>query len=104
MNKNLFQSSACLSAFLCIIVMHGCGYGELSPEGYASAKALYSACNLKSEPRLQKIEAHVEQAVSENEMTDQEAAWIRDVIAMARDSQWEEATSAARQMMQDQVH
>lgn len=86
------------------MLMYGCGYGELSPQGYASAKALYSACNLKSETRLQKIEAHVEQAVSEKQMTDQEAAWIGDVIAMARDSQWEEATSAARQMMQDQVH
>ena len=80
------------------------GYGELSPKAYAYSKALYSICNRQDEQRLAKVEKMIVASEMEGDISSKESLWLQDVIARARDGDWDTATKQARRMMMDQVN
>ena len=76
------------------------GYGEVSHQTYEFSMALYSACQSKSEERLNQIEKLLDEA---SEIPEHERRWVEQIISRARDDNWESAANNARQMMEDQV-
>lgn len=79
------------------------GYGQLSHPAYDLAIASYGACLAKSENRIDRIEALLDNPQFAQELSRQEEGWFRDLIAQARSQKWQRAANMARQMMQDQV-
>jgi hypothetical protein len=107
----------------------GCGgYGKVSPGAYQSATALFSACKAKTNDRLDKVEAFIQQqpVLSEADLADSatnvdhkqktgaplpadlpitatEKSWLQQIIADARQGNWESAAKSCRRIMEDQV-
>ena len=79
------------------------GDPEVSQKTYEISKALYAACNLKSEERLTKVSAVIDDAIADGSLDEREGGWLRDIIATARSGDWEPAASEARRIMADQV-
>ena len=92
---------ACVLTFILVLV--GCGYGEVSPATYQYAKALYSICNRRAESQLDQAGEQIEAARSRGELSEQEAKWLKQILDDAAEGDWEAATKAARRMMEDQV-
>ena len=84
-------------------MLAGCGYGEVSPRTYDYAKALYSICNRRDESRLDQFASLVDDDLRDGKISEQEADWLNDVVAQARNGQWQQANAAAREMLEDQV-
>lgn len=91
-----------LLAFV-VLQLNACGYPEVSPQTYKISKALYSACNQKSEERLQVVSKLIQSSLEKKEITDREAQYLNDIIAQAKDNQWETAMVEARSLMEDQI-
>lgn len=81
----------------------GCGYPEVSPRTYEISKALYSACNRRSEDHLTKVAGQIAASRDAGEITGSEATWLEDIVATARGGDWEAAMLETRQMMEDQI-
>ena len=81
----------------------GCGYGEVSQRGYKHATALYAICNRRDAARLDTYAELAENDFLMGEISEQEASWIRAIVAQARDGEWEAACDEVRQVMEDQV-
>ncbi len=81
----------------------GCGYPEVSPTSYELSKALYSACNRRSEEGLSKVIELVDSTQAAGEISKRESEWLRGIVDQAREGDWEAATLEARQIMEDQV-
>lgn len=94
---------------LCLIlamvtVFRGCGgYGEVGPQAYEHAKALYSICNRRDKERLETFSASLSAAQSEGEVSEREQSWMEDIVAEARAGNWEAATKQSRRLMEDQA-
>lgn len=78
-------------------------YGEISEKGYAYAMALFSACNGKSTAKVEKIVAMIEQSVTADELSQQEAAWLKGIASNALEGNWESANAAVRTLMEEQA-
>ena len=85
-----------------ILVLVGCGYGEVSSATYQYAKALYSICN-RAESQLVQAGEQIEAARSRGELSEQEAKWLKQILDDAAEGDWEAATKDVRRMMEDQV-
>lgn len=88
---------------LLVSLVAGCGYGEVSPQGYDYATALYSICNRKDAARLDEWVSLLDADVEQGKLAEQEARWFRDIAAQARAGDWQSANAAARQLLEDQV-
>lgn len=87
----------CLSA-------QGCGrYDVLSDEAYQLTKSALLACQSKSEERLGKVEALIEEYRAKSSLSDQELRWLDRVVKLGNDGQWEQGAAMARKIMKDQV-
>lgn len=87
-----------------VLMTRGYGrYGEVNTETYEYAKALYSACNLKDVKRLDACETMISEAESADKISAKEVGYLRDIISMARDDQWDDAQAMVRQLMTDQA-
>ncbi len=87
-----------------VFLLSGCGgYGEVSPNAYEYAQALYSITNRQSVDGLDRIEEQISTALERSEITETEAPWLKDIVSDAREGNWESANSAARRMMEDQL-
>lgn len=96
----IFAASVLLAAgYLC----YPFGYGTLSDGAYDLALASYGACLAKSESRVDKIEAILDDPEYAAKLSDQEIGWFRNLISQSRSDRWDQATTIAKQMMQDQV-
>ena len=82
----------------------GCGgYGDLSPTAYKYATALYSIANRRASTALSSVEHQIESSGRNEEISKQEAQWLREIVLLAQDGDWDAAAREARQMMEDQV-
>ncbi len=79
------------------------GYGEVSPQGYEFAKALYSCCNRCDQQRLETISAMVDEASKKSEISENETQWLAGIIQQGRQGDWKSAAAEVRQLMLDQV-
>lgn len=93
---------ACL-LFVGGILVAGCGYGEVSPNTYQYAQALYGLTNKRAEAKLDPVSAQIESARAAGELPDREAEWLQAIVADARRGDWQAANAAARRMMEDQI-
>ncbi|MBD3672282.1 MAG: hypothetical protein HUJ26_02035 [Planctomycetaceae bacterium] len=92
-----------VTVFLCGCVLTGCGYPDVSPQAYSIAKSLYSATNLKQTDRLNAIESLIEESLKQEELSDREAAYLKEIIETARAGDWEDAQQEVRELMEDQI-
>ncbi len=92
---------ACLIALAALMFRQG--YSEIGPQAYEYATALYSICNRRDESRLEKISELIEKSVADSEITETESRWLNEIIALADDGYWEEASYDTRQLMLSQV-
>ena len=84
--------------------VQGCQqYGTVSPKAYEVATAMYSICNRQDESRLETVERLITESVDAGDITTGEQAWFDEMIAIARDGDWETAMMNARTMMNEQV-
>lgn len=79
------------------------GYGEVSPQGYQYAVALYRACNQRDEAGLARISDMISAALDKNEIRPAEARWLGGIIEKGLSDNWDEASRDVRQLMEDQV-
>lgn len=86
------------------IVLAGCGYPEVSPKAYEISKALFSAASRQSEEQLDRAAGLIETELKAGEISPQEAGWLNEVVATAREGNWPEAQATARQIMEDQIN
>lgn len=91
-------------ASVLLAVAPGCGgYGEVSPQAYEYAKAIYNVTNRKAEDRLAKLSKQIDASRQAEEISTTEADWLRDILKQAGDGNWKKANKQARAMMEDQV-
>lgn len=94
--------SRTIGFILCAATL-GCGYPQVSPRTYDYATALYSICNQKDEARLDEFAKQFEADLLANELSQQEADWLGEIVAQARGGDWQQASAAARRILEDQV-
>jgi outer membrane murein-binding lipoprotein Lpp len=93
-----------LNVLLLVLALVGCSrYAELSSEAYEYSKALYSVCNRRDAPRLQKLAVHLETARAEARLTEREADWLAQIVATATAGDWPAATREARRLLESQI-
>ncbi len=88
---------------LMLVLMTGCGYGEVSPKSYEIAKSLYNITNRKLTDSLEIITVEIETAQKNNEISSKEAEWLGAIVEKAERKKWQQAMKEARQMMEDQI-
>ena len=98
-----FQRSAISFVLLVLVVVVGCGYGEVSPTAYGYAKALYTLSNTQAADRIDEVAAKITTATEAGELSQREAGWLNDICDQCRSSNWSDAQQAAKRMMRDQV-
>ncbi|MCG6154266.1 hypothetical protein [Rubinisphaera margarita] len=101
--RNRLRLAACQLALICAVLFSGCSYGEVSGNTYQYAKALYSICNRHDAEGLEKASRQIAAAEAQGEITTQEAEWLQEIVAEARNDHWEDAMQDCRQMMEDQI-
>lgn len=86
-----------------LLVTSGCQqYGEVSPRTYEISKALYAACNRKSEEHLQQVSELINESADEGEIKADEKQWLQDIVSKAEAGNWQEAMLDARKIMEEQ--
>ena len=78
-------------------------YGEISPKGYQYAMAIYSAANGKNKPKVERISSMIDQSVAAEEISAEEANWLRGIVQKALDGDWQSANAAVRVLMEEQA-
>lgn len=92
--------------WLCLLMgvcLSGCGYPQVSPKAYELSKALYSACNRRSEEQLTRVVELIESHSSAGDINRRESEWLTAIVDQARARQWHQAMIEARQIMEDQA-
>ena len=79
------------------------GYGEVSPDAYEVAKALYGTCLSKNESRLDSVTVMLDGDDRPLEITQTERDWLESMVRSAKDGNWNSAAKSARRMMEDQI-
>ena len=87
----------------CLLVLLGCGYGEVAPVTYQYAQSLITVCSLKDEARLAEIETKIKTLQTDGELPEREAGWLLEIVELAKSGNWEQAGSNARALMKDQA-
>ena len=100
---NIKSRSLGLCLLVVSLVISGCGYGEVSPKTYELAKSLYSISNRKLSDKLDVAKEQIQLAHAGQEISDQEASWLHDIVERAENERWDQAMKSARRIMEDQV-
>lgn len=86
-----------------LLVMTGCGYGDVSPVTYEIAKSLYNISNRKLSDHVHVAKEQITTSCECGEISEKEAKWL---LAIAKDAErecWQQAMKSARRLMEDQV-
>ena len=87
-----------------LLLLTGCGgYGDVSYTTYRYAQALYSITNRRAAEKLDQVTTQIDSARSSGQLSKREARWLEEIIADAREGNWQHANLACRTMMEDQV-
>lgn len=78
-------------------------YGTVGSLGYDFATALFSACNRHDAETIAELASMVDAAASEGELSEQELAWLRGILADADAGDWQSAASESRRLLEAQV-
>lgn len=88
---------------LAVVLLSGCGYGELSPKGYEYAKAMYNIASREADAQLDPFCEKLNAARDKGELSAEEADWLLKIADKARQGNWKSAANKARKLMQEQV-
>lgn len=88
---------------LCLLMLTGCGYGEVSPQTYKLAKAIHNVSSRQQAEKLPQVNELIASSLKEGQISEQEAEWLRTIVAHADEGDWEEAAKQSRRIMEDQV-
>lgn len=104
----IHQTKLILAGLLLLVAIafgaRGCGhYSTVNEVTYEHAKALYSVCNRQDIQRLQTCAEMIAKAEQDDQISSTEAAYLNEIIEVARNEQWEESLAMSRQLMVDQV-
>jgi hypothetical protein len=86
-----------------LLVVTGCGYGEVSPKTYEYAQALYSITNRQADEKLAEFESQIGQAATNGELSEDEVGLLRDIVATANGGDWKAAQQECRELMEAQI-
>jgi hypothetical protein len=86
-----------------LLLVAGCGYGEVSPAAYDFATALYSISNVRAGDRLNEVSGMIESARTSGRLSEKEATWLLEIVSDARSGDWETAAKKSRRIVADQV-
>ena len=100
----MYRNTTFAFVILALFGVSGCGYPEVSPQTYALSKALLTACNLKREEQLIKVDKMIESHLQNGEISASEAKWLQAISKQGHQGEWETAAAEARQLMKDQVN
>lgn len=90
-------------ALVCLLMLAGCGYGEVSPQTYELAKAIHNVSSRQQAEKLPQVNELIVSSLKEGQISEQEAEWLRTIVAHANEGDWEEAAKQSRRIMEDQV-
>ena len=62
-----------------VTLIAGCGYGEVSPQAYECAKALYNVSNRKLASHVPKVQQKIADSLEEGAITAREAKWLEAI-------------------------
>lgn len=85
------------------VLVAGCGYPKVSPTAYELSMSLYNVSNRKLKDQLPAVEERIAEAKNNEEISEREAKWLEDIVALAAKNRWKKAMQSARRMMEDQV-
>lgn len=103
--RKLLGAAAALALVVTLLWWPGCRqYPPVSSrENLDLIKLVYTACNTKNPQRLAMVEAKIDNAARSGEMSPQEEAGFRKIVALARGGDWQAAEAAALRFAQDQI-
>lgn len=92
-----FRTILGLGVFTMLPLFTGCGsYPELSPAAYELTIVLDNVCALENEGQLKLVEEMIEKEKAEGDLTAQDEQVLRQIIKVAADGNWEEASRRIR--------
>lgn len=91
------------ATWLALILITGCGYGEVSSTTYEYAKSLYNITNRRLADRLPQAREQIVAAREAGEIPAKEAAWLLKIVDRAEAQRWTSAMKSCRQIMEDQI-
>lgn len=86
-------------AFLGVVVAGCQKYGKVGQETSEFAAALYTACSRKDPKAIEQIANVVEESASKGVVTSNEAEYLREIVRVARSSQWDRARDDAKRIL-----
>ena len=78
------------------------GYGKVSAHAYELSKAIYGACLSRSEERIEKIEFLLTNTDT-SKISKRELKWLGQITQQAKEGNWESASLAAKEILDDQI-
>ncbi len=104
MNWFVRNRISCGFVIAAMLLVGGCGPSrEASPLTFQYAKVIYANASKRDASRMDDIALEIEEAVEKGEMTQREADRLITIIANAEAKEWEKATTAAEQLMNEQL-
>ena len=98
------QPVAARRLLLTLLVFSGCSsYDVIEPLAYAHVKSLYTVCNQKNAEQLERVADIIASAHQAGQLSSQEADWLEEIIADARNKEWQTAATKCRQLLEAQV-
>ncbi len=80
------------------------GYGKVGDKTYQFATAIYGACLAKSQTRIETIEQLLQaDRDGDDPISEVEEGWLKEIIDLAKNDQWDSGAAKAKMMMNDQV-
>lgn len=103
--RSLRFRSQCSAALLAVALLSfiGCGYGEVNSKTYEFATATYNISNRRLPERIEGIQQQISEALAQDEISSQEAKWLNDILAQAKNENWSRAMRDARRLMEAQL-
>ena len=87
-----------------LLIVAGCGYGEVSPKTYQYAQALYSITNRQASEKLTEFESQISQGATSGELNADEVEMLRDIASIAKRGDWKSAQHECRELMEAQIN
>ncbi len=86
-----------------ILLLIGCGYGDVSPLASNYAKSIYSTSNVQKTENLSKIRDKIVQSVDSGKLPADEADLLYDMLDKAEAGNWDSAMKDSRALMEAQI-
>lgn len=103
--RRLYSVAGLLAVLVAVVWWPGCRQypPATSRDNLDLIKLVYTACNTRSEKRLDLAERRIDEAVRSGEMSPEEETSFRKIVGWAKEGRWQAAEQAAFRFAQDQI-